>query len=319
MLSNAQLIAKADATFAELQSGGGVLPQEKALEFWKIAVSSSDFLKEIRTVPVAGNEWTQPKIGLESWTFGPAAEFATVSEEDRVKAAYSQLSLIPKRIKFATKISYEQLRLNVEKDNLLQTIIALLGMAFSRDLAEWTLMADTATAGATMKARSMRLTDGVLKRVTANLFDANGVRLQKSVCQSMLRKMPKQFRGNPNLKYVTSTIAAMDYSDSVSNRQTAAGDAALNNLSNATGGAKYGKITVSGFDAMPEDLGSGDKTNVVLCDPKQIFLGMGQEIMIETAKDIKASCWDIVGHAWVDVNILHNQAMVKATNVLASA
>jgi hypothetical protein len=318
MLSNAELIKKADATFAELQSGGGVLPAEKALSFWETTISGSALLKQIKTQPVDGPEYSQPKIGMDSWTFGPAGEFQKVSEEDRVKATYSSVTLTPKRIKFATKLSYEQLKLNIVKDNLLQTIISLVGKAFSRDLAEWVLMADTATVGSDMKSRSMRLTDGVLKRVTSNLLDASGVRLQKSVLDSMFRKMPKQFRAQEGLEAITSTIAAMDYVSSISNRQTGAGDAALANISNATGGGMYGKIKCNGYEAMPETLGSGDKTNVVLCNPKHIMLGMGQEVMIESAKDIEASCWNIVGSAWVDVTILHNAAMVKATNVLAT-
>ena len=69
---------------------------------------------------------------------------------------------------------------------------------------------------------------------------------------------------------------------------------------------------------VPENLGgSTDRSVAILLDPKKVHLGWKREMTLEVVKDPRAGEYIIVARMRVDVKLEHEQATVKATNILA--
>lgn len=311
---NQTLIQKADLALSELTSGGGKLQEDQVKEFWRVAILGSSFLKVVRTQPINGTEYEIPKAGLSGWVLAPGEERTKLTEEDRSKPDLAKTLLSTKTFKATISLSYEQVEENVEGGTFIDTVRQMLGEAAARDLAVICVQGDTAITATDKRTRSLKKLDGILKQATSNLFDADGSRFTKSVAESLYRKMPTAFRNQEGLAILTSTIAAHDYAAAQANRQTPLGDDMLSKMSDA----KHGRFPIIGLESFPEDLGSGDKTNAILCNPKNIVIGMSKEITIEWDKDIDAGEFKIVARVKADVKFLHEPAVAKATNISAA-
>lgn len=314
-ISNQSLIQKADLQLSELTSGGGRLVPEQAKEFWRIAILASDFLKICRTVPMNGTQLDMPKTGMSGWVLAASAEREQLSEDDRSKPDLDKVALQTQTFKAEVSLSYEQLEENIEGGNFLETVRQMLAEAMARDLAQILLLGDTTTVQTDKRTRALALLDGVLKQTTSNLYDASGARFSKSIAETLYRKLPTAYRSQEGLAYITSTIAAHDYAAAQANRQTPLGDDMLSKMADA----KHGRIPIIGLAAMPENLGSGDKTNVILTNPKNIVIGLSKQIEIKWTEDIRSGEFIIVGRVKPAVKYMHEPASSKATNVSAAA
>lgn len=315
LIKKASLIQKADLALSELTSGGGKLQEEQVKEFWKVAIASSSFLQIVKTQPMKGTEYEIPKIAMTDWLLVPGNERTSLTEEERSKVGLSKVTLSTKTFKAVTSLSYDQLEENIEGGTLLETVRQMLAAKAATDMAVVCVQGDTAITPTTKKQKALKMLDGVLKQVTTLVYDASGARLGKPVLEAMYRKLPVEAADMANLAFLTSKNASHDWAASVANRQTPKGDSALEKMAEE----RYGRYPVVPVATIPEDLGSGDKTNVLLCDPKSICIGLGKEITIETKQDIESSEYILVARMKFDVKLVHEPFVVKATNVLASA
>lgn len=308
MPDNQTYIQKADLALSDLTSGG-LLVAEQVKEFFEIVIEESVLLPLVTTVPMSGPTWEMPKMGFTGEVLRPKQATA-LGEADRSKPELAKVSLASKPFIAEARIPYEVVEDNVANGSFPQTALTLLGKAVARDLEKLIIQGDTTSSSLLLASL-----DGVLKLATTSVVNAGGVRLSKSVLKIILQTLSSQFMTTKHA-FITSKNAMIDYNDTVANRQTPKGDDALVKAASGEYGG-HGMIMVPLF---PENLGAGtNKTNVLFTDPKNIHVGMQRDVRIETSRDISKQEFIIVASLRADVNYAHEPAVVKATEVLASA
>lgn len=315
MVTTQSLLQKADLTLSTMAANGGTMVPEQAKQFWTDSITSSNFLKAVHTQPMKSREYQIPKAKVDGWVLAPSEERTRLGEEDRSSITPSKSTLLTVRFKATASISYETAEDNIEGGTFISLVRGLVAEQAAANVSDTCVQGDTAITPTDKRTRTLKKIDGVLKRATSNLIDAGGARFGKTLAEQMYRKMPTQYRGKENLTFLTSGIAAHDYAASQANRQTQLGDDMMSKMADA----KHGKYNIVGFDSFPENLGSGDKTNILFCDPKNIVVGMGKDIMVKWIDDPDANEFRIFVWVMFDVNYVHEGAVVKAINVLASA
>jgi len=98
----------------------------------------------------------------------------------------------------------------------------------STDLENLAINGDKTISGSDPLSVLLKHDDGWdVQTETCHIVDVEGGYLSKRVFAGMLRQMPKQFRGDPGLRWILSRGANVDWMELNSDRQTATGDAAL--------------------------------------------------------------------------------------------
>jgi hypothetical protein len=252
-----------------------------------------------------------PKIRFATRILRAGSEGVALAQGDRAKPNLTNVELDTKLFKAEVRLPNEVLEDNIERDQLKQTIMQLMGEAVARDVDEITVRGDTASTD-TFLAQF----NGILKQTVTNSVDAQLQTLNKSVLRDMLKSMPTPFLRNKDLlRYMTSVHADIDYRDTIANRQTPGGDAFLLE----SGEASYSGVPVIDVPHFPETLGvSNNCTDVMLSDPKNVTIGIWREIRMETDKDISAGVVVIVASMRFYMKWAEETATVKAINVKVS-
>lgn len=311
MPGNQHYLEKADLSIADLSSGGLLVP-EQTKEFFEIAIDKSTLLGMVQTTTMNAPQLEVSKIGFTQRVLRPAYESTALPEADRSKPEFGKVVLTAKEFIAEARIPYGVVEDNIINGSFPQYAMGLLAEAVSRDMEEIVINGDT-TSPDVYLARM----DGILKLATTQVVNAGGARLDKSLLKQMIQTMPSRYmRDQRSLMLLTSKNAAIDYADSIANRQTPLGDKVLQ----AWTVGEYAGFNVIPVPMFPESLGGGtNMTNVLLVDPKNIVVGMQRDVRIETARDISAREFIIVATVRFGVTYKHEPALVKATNVLATA
>jgi HK97 family phage major capsid protein len=251
-------------------------------------------------------------MGFTGRVLRGATESSALGVADRAKPELGKVLLTTVEFIAEARIPYGVVEDNVAQGTFVDYATKLLAQAVSRDMEDVVVNGDTSSADLLYKKMN-----GILKQQTSYVVAAGGVKLTKSVFDTMVKTMPSQyFRGAKSMAMMTSKNAAIDYVSSLANRQTPLGDASLVKMS----AGEYMGLPVIPIPVFPENLGAGtNSTKVVLADPKNINVGIQREIRIETDKDISAREYIIVATVRFDVKWAHEPATVQATGVLASA
>lgn len=307
-LDNKSLLEKADLALSDLLSGGGLLVEAQAQKFIRILIDRSKVLGLATVVPMSAPKISIPKIRFGSRIMRPAQEATALAVADRAKVDLSKIELDAKEVKAEVDLNNSVLEDSIERDTLRQTIMQMMGQAISRDIDELVIQGDTSSTDP-----YLALFDGLLAKATSNIVNAGGSSLNKTILRDMIKTMPSPYLGNKQaMRFMTSMDAELDYRDSISDRQTGIGDAALQ-TDVAVG---YSGIPVVDIPLFPETLGvGGDETNVLLTDPKNIAIGIWRNIRFETDKDIRKGVLIIVASMRLAFNFYEETAVVKATNV----
>lgn len=310
MEENKTILEKADMALSDLTSGGLLVPAQ-AQKFIRILIDEAKLMKLSTVTPMKSHTQEVNKIKFGTRILRAAQENTALAEADRAKPTTSKVSLVAKPFKAQVNLTYEVLEDSIEQDTLKATIMQLMGEAIARDIDEILVRGDTASAD-TFLAQF----DGLLKSATSNIVNAGTTSLTKSILRDMIKTMPSPFlRDKSSLKFLTSVDAEIDYRDSLSNRQTNTGDKALDSAAPVG----YSGIQVVDVPLFPENLGgSTNETNVVLLDPKNMDVGIWRQIQIETDKDIQAGKVIIVVSMRMDMKLIEETAVVKATGVKVS-
>ena len=78
----------------------------------------------------------------------------------------------------------------------------------------------------------------------------------------------------------------------------------------------YSGVPVQPVPLFPENLGVGnDRTVILLCNPKNIHVGLWRQIRIESARDISEGTLKIVATLRFDVKFAEEPGTCKAINV----
>ncbi|KRW94350.1 phage major capsid protein [Paracoccus sp. MKU1] len=307
-MSTPEAVRRADLALADLTANGGVLDPEHQGRFFQRVIDAPTIFREVRSVNMGAPEMKIPKIGFGSRVLRKAPGTGGGGAQDdgtntrylpaaqRAKPDFGLVEMKTEEFIAEIHLHDDLLEDNIEKDALVDTIMALLAERVALDLEELLLTADTSSSDAFLASQ-----DGVLKLLTSNVVNANGAPISAAIFNSMKKQMPTRFRRNLNaMRFFTSMDVESDYRLAVASRGTDLGDAIL------TGNAPLPVLGVplKGVALMPEQ-------NGLLLNPQNILFGIQRNIRIERERDIRARSWIIVLTMRVAIQIEEEEAAVK--------
>lgn len=308
-MSNRQILEKADTVVNDLITGGGYMVPEQARKFLRIMIESSVLLPQTTVVGMKRPKMLIDKIRFANRILRPGVESQALPVAQRAKPEFSQVELDTVLIKGEVRLSSETLEDNIEEEGFKDTMLALIGERATLDIEDLAINGDTGSSDA-----YLALLDGVRKQITSNVLTvAPKAAISKTHLKGMKKLMPNEFLRNERaMRYFTSIDAVTDYRDVLADRATAVGDKFLE----GTAPVLYQGIPMGAVPRFPENLGAGtDETQIILLDPKNIYVGFWRKITIETDKDISAGQLIIVVTLRMDVKLAHEPATVKATGI----
>ena len=307
-IDNRTILEKADLALADLTAGGGILKPAQAQKFMRLLIKESVLLKLATVVPMASPKQQISKIKFGSRILRPGAEGVSLGGGDRVTPGLSQVELDAKLFKAEVRLSDETLEDSIERGQLRQTIMEMMADAIARDMEEVAINGDTASADAFLATM-----DGILKQAVSNIVDAEGNPLSKDLLRDMLKTLPSEYlRDKKAMRFLTSVDADLGYRNTLAERATAAGDRLLEDDTPVL----YSGVPVQPIPLFPENLGVGaDQSAVVLCNPKNIHVGIWRQVRLESARDISEGTLKIVATLRFDVKFAEEPGVAKAVNV----
>jgi hypothetical protein len=321
--TNQQYIEKADEFVSQL-APGGLLVTEQAVEFFQLATLESRLLS-MASVKTTENPSTEmPKIGFTGEVLHPATEGEAVGVNERAAPVHGKTTFTPKTFIAEARTSYESVEDNIIRGQFPNFIKGLLAKAIARDMEKVIIQGDTAGSGSAL----MKSMDGLIKLATSHPVAGGGARLSKTILTKMLRAMPEEYEQNEDRWiYVTNKNAAIDYWDSFADRQTSGGDEARKGP--PAGSQKAGSYgyhaghEIISLPLWPRNLtgtgGTLDHTTCMLLDPKNVGVVFRRDVSIETEKLISQRVYKIVATVRFDAKFIHEDAVVQASDILASA
>ncbi len=307
-LSNRTILEKADLALADLTAGGGILKPAQAQKFMRLLIKESVLMKMATVIPMASPKQQISKIKFGSRILRPGQEATALALADRAKPDLSSVELDAQLFKAEVRLSDEVLEDSIERGELRQTIMEMMAEAISRDMEEVLINGDTVSADP-----FLAVMDGVLKQATSNVVDAAGAPISKTLLQSMLKTLPSEhLRDKKAMRFMTSVDADLDYRNTLADRATVAGDRLLESDTPVL----HGGVPVQPVPLFPENLGVGnDQTAIVLCNPKNIHVGIWRQIRLESDRDISEGTLKIVATLRFDVKYAEEPGVAKAINV----
>lgn len=309
---NRTLIKKIDLALSDLQASGGLMAPEQSKEFLTLATKASVLLSMCFVKPMS-----TPKFEIFTIRFGQrilvAASSATaLAPADRSKPDLGKATLDVKLAKAEVRLDDETMEDNIEKGTLKDKVMAEMSKAVARDVEEVVIQGDTSSLDPTLA-----LMDGILIQATSNIVDADNEHLYKGILRNMIRATPDEYlRDRTRLKFLTSIDAEADYRDSLADRATPRSDDKLEKHEPCF----YSGIEVVGIPMFPENLGvASDTTNVVLTDPKNIWVGFHREIKLEVERMAREGVWAIIASVRFDVKYANEDEVTKAIKVKVAA
>ena len=307
-LSNRSILEKADLALADLTAGGGLLQPAQAQKFMRLLIKQSVLLQLATVVPMASPKQQISKIKFGARVLRPGQEGTALGAVDRVKPDLSDVELDAKLFKAEVRLSDEVLEDSIERGELRQTIMEMLADAIARDMEDVAINGDTASVDPFLATM-----DGVLKQATSHVVDAAGAPISKDLLLDLVKTLPSEYlRDKSAMRYLTSVDADLDYRNTLAERATAVGDKFLE----GDAPVLYSGVPVQPIPLFPENLGAGsDQTVILLCNPKNIHVGIWRQIRIESARDISEGTLKIVATLRFDVKFAEETGVAKAINV----
>jgi HK97 family phage major capsid protein len=265
-------------------------------------------LKLATVVPMASPKQQISKIKFGSRILRPGVEATALAPADRSKPDLSSVELDAKLFKAEVRLSDETLEDSIERGELRQTIMEMMAEAISRDMEEVVINGDTSSVDP-----FLAVMDGVLKQATSNVVDAASNPLSKDLLRDMLKTLPSEYlRDKKSMRFLTSVDADLGYRNTLAERATAAGDRLLEDDTPVL----YSGVPVQPVPLFPENLGeANDQTAIVLCNPKNIHVGIWRQVRLESARDISEGTLKIVATLRFHVRYAEEAGVAKSINV----
>lgn len=314
MASNQTYIEKADISVSNLLNEAGYLQPEQAKEFMELLIDESVLLGMVTTKPMTAPTYEISKMGFTGRVLHAAIEGQALAENLRSKPALGKVQLTTQEYIAEARIPYGVIEDNIAGGTFQNVFMQFLTKAVARDMEEFAILSDTTSADPDLAKQ-----DGLIKQMTTYTVNAGGVRLQKGPLKQVIQTMPSPYvRSQKALAFITGKNAAIDYNDSLVNRQTPVGDKALSAQPYATGECQGYPIVP--IPLWPETLGNAQNmTCVAFFDPKNYHVGMQRLVRVETGRDIKAREFIIVATVRIGFKLAHEPATVLLTNIRADA
>jgi hypothetical protein len=239
-MSNEELIQKASTIISTDLAGGGKLNPVQSDRFIDYVVDETVLKEHARVVKFRPEQMEIDKIGVGRRVAFPKAE--ATDPGIRRGITTGKVVLQPREVCVPFELSDIIKEINIEGDNLEDTIVKLMARQFANDLEELYILGDTTGpaiiedeykgSGSTtqyVKDGYLALQDGWQRLADgANLVDAEGANIGLSIFSAMLRAMPTKFRRDKSrLRFYMSPDLAQLYLEKLATRATMIGDEAV--------------------------------------------------------------------------------------------
>lgn len=236
-IANEELVRKATIVADNLATGGK-LNDAQSDRFIDFVIDESVLKDNARIVRFRNENLTIDKIGVGKRVAMPKAE--AVDPQVRRGITTSKITLSPKELIVPFEIGDNFRELNIEGDNIEETIIRLMATQLANDLEDLEIngnklgpavpQSDILEGGSDdeVKDSYLALVDGwSLLADGANVVDAGGQNIGLSIFSKAIRALPTKFRRNRSaLRWFLSPDLWQLYMEKLSTRATALGDSA---------------------------------------------------------------------------------------------
>lgn len=299
-MTEKQLIRKADNLANDLRQNGGMLNADQTTRFIKKMMSEPTIINVARTVTMKSDTLNINKVGIGERLLQAATP--NTAPGNRKKPTTSKVPLVCKEVIAEIRLDYETIEDNIEGEDFVTTVLDLVAQRAAVDLEELFIKGDTALAGSDA---FLGLFDGLVKRVTSNVMDADSDPLNSRMCRDVIKMLDPKYRQRRNaLKWLITPDDAEDLIHTVSQRQTNLGDQAL------VGDAP---VRIAGIGGIPASM-LPEKT-MFLTDPKNLIIGIRRRITLESERLISERQLKFVLTSRVAFNIEEEEAIVKVENI----
>jgi HK97 family phage major capsid protein len=307
------LLEKADLSLSDLQTDGGYLVAEQAKKFMEILINESRLLKMITFRPM-----NSPKMRIEGFRFGdwvlqPGVSGQALTVGDRVKPDMHKVELDAQLFRAEVRLSDEVLEDQIERGQFKNSVMNALAKALSRDVERVVILGDTASA-----TPVLAVLDGIIKQATTNVVTVSPIAaIAKQHLTDAIKTMPSEFIVNKkSMRFFTSVDAETDWRNLLAERATTVGDKFLEQDAPTL----VSGVPLVDIPLFPENLGGGtNETVILLCDPKNIHVGMLRNIRIVTKDHPESGEIGIYASTRFDVKYAYEPAVVKVEGIKVSA
>jgi hypothetical protein len=305
---NRTLLEKADLALADLTAGGAYLVPVQAKRFMRLLIKQSVLLQTATVVPMGAPKHQISKIKFGSRILRPGKEATALAPADRARPDLSSLELDAQLFKAEVHLSDEVLEDNIERGELRQTILEMIAEAAGRDMEEIVVNGDKASADP-----FLAVLDGVIKQATSHVVDAAGTPISKNLLRDLLKSLPSEYlRDKKQMAFLTSVDAELDYRNTLAERATVGGDRFLEEDAPVL----YSGVPMRPIPLFPENLGpQNNRTVSLLCNPKNIHVGIWRQIKLESIRDPSAGVLKIVATLRFDARFAEEPGVAKLINV----
>lgn len=297
------LTKSGDLDLAALASGG-LLPTAYQRQFFVRAIESAKLLPMVTMKPMGSYIENLPAIKFSDYVLAPGAEGTALDASETHVPTLTQPTLTAHLFKAKVPITREALKDNVQGGTLLNLVMEKLPAAVARDMERIIVRGDT-TSGTPVLAQL----DGILKQATTNVYAGGSTKFNADQIEGAFALLANEYKEDPTaLKILTAPQAERAWQNEAGERLTAYGDRArTENLP-----AVYRGTNIMGISAFTV---SASLTNVLLCDPKNIVVGIWQDVDLRIVEEPVAGKYWILGYLRFDVKYQDEEAVAKITSV----
>lgn len=261
-MNRAEAIARlAKATITTTVGANGLLNPTQSRAFLEVAQDQSDFGQAIRTEYVDTPTGEMNKLATGSRILRAAVENA--DDGYRVEPTFPTISYSTVKMRLPFEVTEDEYEQNIEKRGLEEKLVRRFGNQLGLDLDDLDINGDTA-AGAGPDQAFLQLHNGLVKLITADAAvhkTAVGGALVLANLFTAVRSVPNKYR-NGNLRWLMSPNRHISWVETLTSRNTAAGDAAIGG-SSGPGNSPLG-IPVLEVPFLPDNL-------ILLTNPKNLI------------------------------------------------
>ncbi len=324
--SQEEILEKSIET-GDFLSEQGLLRREQQREFIVLLKRFSSMFNSVRTIvlPQASMDINKLHIG-EPITIS-LTENTNPAQDNKLLA--NQTHIDAKKVRSAYDITTEVLQQNIEGDDFEVTAMRAFAARMALDLEFLALLGDEALIPASNDKLGQLLqgNDGWFKLAQeGHVLDLGGATVETGIFSEMLRMLPKQYRGDPGLRFIVGETTIIDWQDTLQGRATALGDAALADMGPSR--APFGKRFMVA-PLVPDDLPLAVTESVpavlqgVAFGPYQIVPNINDQLLINiNAGGVRTVTFQALGPGGVALTaggVLETRQIVKQINDVFAA
>jgi hypothetical protein len=281
--SQEEILEKSIET-GDFLSEQGLLKREQQREFIVLLKRFSSMFNSVRTMvlPQASMDINKLHIG-EPVTISLGENSNPVQDN---KLLANQVHIDAKKVRSSHDITTEVLQQNIEGDEFEVTAMRAFAARMALDLELLALLGDESLTPQANDKLGQLLSgnDGwFVQAQEGHVLDLGGATIETGIFSEMLRMLPKQYRGDPGLRFIVGETSVIDWQDTLQARPTGLGDAALADMGPSR--APFGKQFMVA-PLIPDDLPLAVTESVpavvqgVAFGPYQVVPGLNDQLTI---------------------------------------